>query len=536
MSRRRYNLWISNSVASPRAALLAAAGLVSLALLGATVSTAQDSAPRRSGAIIPIAGEIEPVLRDSIERRMSEARREGITTLIFEMDTPGGRVDAALDIFRLIERFDGRTIAWVNPEAYSAGALISVACDEIWMSPDGSIGDCAPILISPAGPEGGDEALRAKMESPILERFRDAAARNEYNQLLARAMVTMDQEVWWLERIDDPDERKFVDTEEKVALIDDVAEEDREWQLVEGYTEPGSDRQRNIAQPIVRGDELLTMSSSEAIAFGFARGLAQTSSELAEALNLATPLLAFERSGWEVFAAWLNSPLIRGLLLIILFVGAYTELQSPGLIVPGAAALIALAILLAAPYAAGLATAWPIVLLILGLVLLAVEIFVLPGFGIAGLIGASLVIIALLGTFVPPDPQSPNFGLPDATIVWQGLANGLKVFVASVAISIAGILMLIRYLPQSKVAAGVITNNPRADELALSDAHLSIAQVGDVGIVTGDLRPAGQARFGQEIVAVRSQGEYVEAGRRVQVIKRDGMSIVVRPLADDDRA
>lgn len=512
-----------------------AALMALLAAFSGTSGAAAQAQSAAKGAIIPIRGVIDDVMRDSIERRIEEAQDAGVATLIFEMDTPGGVVTSALDIFRLIERADARTVAWVNPEAYSAGALISVACDEIWMSTGAAIGDCAPIAYAPgAGVQELGAAERAKAESPILQKFRDAAARNGYDQALSRAMVTVGEEVWWLQRVDDPDDRRFVTGEEKVKLIDEVEDDERNWQLVESFTNAVTGDEYPVSQPVDAADTLLTMSTAEAIAFGFARGMASDDVELAQRLNLTGTLMKFERTGWEVFAGWLNSPMVRLVLMAIVFVGAYMEFQSPGLIFPGVAALIALAIVLAAPYAAGLATAWPIVLFAVGLILLAIEIFVIPGFGIAGAIGLAALLMALIGSFLPPDPQMPDFGMPDMSRLWQGLKSAIQVLIGSIAVSFVGIVLLIRYLPETRVAGGILSGNPVLPTDVPVDHRTEVAQIGDVGIVTGTLRPGGQARFGQEVVEVTSQGEYIESGRRVQVIRREGMSVVVRPLSDEN--
>lgn len=515
------------------------AGAAAVLLLVAWPLAAQSTRPAGTGALIPIRGVIDDIQRDSLERRIEEARAAGADTLVFDLDTPGGLVSSALDICALIERQgdDVRTVAWVNPQALSAGAMISVSCDEIWMSPSSSLGDCAPIMIVPlAGPQELGETERAKAESPILQRFRDAAARNGYSQLLSRAMVTMGEEVWWLEKMDDPQERRFVSGPEKQELIDEVEPSERVWRLVSSYQLPGERREVPVTQPVDRADSLLTMGENDAVAFGFARGIARNVEELTTRLGLAAPPAQLDVSGWESFATWLNDPLVRGLLLIIVFVAGYMELQSPGLIVPGAVALVALAVFLAAPYAAGLASIWTIAILVLGLLLLAAEILVIPGFGVAGVLGVILILIGVIGSFVPAEPSLPTFSLPNLQTTWDGIVTGIKVLMGSLAISVAGILLLVKYLPQSPAAVGVLTDNPENPALAVVDASAAVAQVGDVGVVTGDLRPGGQARFGQEIVDVSSQSGYVEAGRRVQVIRREGMSIVVRPLPEEHQA
>ncbi|MEW6251122.1 MAG: NfeD family protein [Planctomycetota bacterium] len=506
-----------------------------LALTLLCPAAAADEPGRAAGVIVTIKDEIDDILRDSLERRLTEAREAGAQVIVLELDTPGGLVTSALDIARMVKDTpaDVHMVAWVHPRAYSAGALIALAADEIWMSPSSSIGDAAPIAITPAGgvQELG-ETERAKAESPILQEFRDSAARNGYNQLLTRAMVSLGTEVWWLEHTQ-TGERRFVTLEEKETLFDDADEAEREWKLVDEYTVTvdGQPKEIPVSQPLIGESELLTMSQYDAIAFGFARGIAGTVPELAEELQLAGTPARLEMNGWESFARWLNSPIIRGILLIIVLLGAYLEFHTPGAIVPGVTALIALVIFLAAPYAAGLASVWTFVLLGLGVILIGLEIFVIPGFGIAGIAGGVLVIVALLGSFVPAEPGAPPFSLPDLRGTWSALLTGLKVLTVSTLISLAGIILLAQYLPRTKLATGLVSENPELP--ATSGPEPTLALPGDVGVVTGDLRPAGQARFGHEIVDVCSQGMYVPAGQRVQVIRREGMNVVVRPLPEE---
>ena len=147
-----------------------------------------------------------------------------------------------------------------------------------------------------------------------------------------------------------------------------------------------------------------------------------------------------------------------------------------------------------------------------------------------------LILISFIGTFVPsepvPDPGNPPwFNWPSLPGTWDALRYGITVLSSSVIIAVMGILLIARYLPQLSVGRRLIPVNPVAGEMALANPHPDVALVGDIGIVSGDLRPGGQARFGQEIVDVMSQGEYVEAGRRVQVINRAGISPVLQDEA-----
>ncbi|MGD8451895.1 MAG: NfeD family protein [Phycisphaerae bacterium] len=529
------------------------AGLAGATLLLALPLLASTPARKGGAVVIPIRGEISDIMRDSVSRRLDQAKADGATTVIFEMDTLGGLVTSALDICRLIKNLpaDVHTVAWVNDKAYSAGAMISVSCQQIIMSKASSIGDCAPIMVTPTG--GLEEMApteRAKMESPVLQEFRDSAIENGYDPLLLRAMVTVGEEVWWVEN-PETGERRFVTTEQKAELLGEKKlftpeGEPPKWQLVEKYTiqrSGGEAREITAKQPVDASGELLTVSQSEAAAYGLASGIASTLDEVGEQLGLQSSPAYLDITGWELFVMWLNSPLVRGILFAIVLIGAYIEFQSPGLILPGATAAVALVIFLAAPFAAGLADVWTFVLLGLGLILLAAEIFVIPGFGVAGILGIALIVIALIGTFVPSEPapggpdDAPWFSWPSLPGTWNALQQGIIYLSGSIIIAFIGILLVIRYLPQTAIGRRLIPPNPEHRTLTLNDPRQAVALIGEVGIVTGDLRPGGQARFGQEIVDVQSQGEYVEAGRRVQVLRHEGMRIVVRPLpAEGDSA
>ncbi|MBU0639774.1 MAG: ATP-dependent Clp protease proteolytic subunit [Planctomycetes bacterium] len=494
----------------------------------------QSPAASTQAVVVPIKGVISDILHDSVQRRVTEAQAAGAKTIIFEMDTPGGMVTSALDVCTLIKELpdDVHTVAWVHPQAYSAGAMISVACKEIVMSTRSSIGDCAPIMVSPVGglQELG-EAERAKAESPVLEEFADSAARNGYPALLCRAMVTVGEEVWWLEHAETK-ERKFANAAQKKSLIDDLEPAQREWQLVTEYIDANGGQPRPVEQPIDHASSLLTLSQSQAVAFGFARAIAGDLAALGEHLGLSAVPTYHEISGWEKFAMWLNSPLVRGILFVIMLIGGYIEFQSPGLILPGAVAVVALGIFLGAPYVAGLANIWTIILLVVGLILLALEIFVIPGFGVAGICGVLLILVAFVGTFVPAEPGSPAFSWPNLQGTWEAIKTGIIVLSSSMIIAVIGILLLARYLPELPGGRRLVLANPDAAAMALVDPHPDVALVGDIGVVVGDLRPGGQVRFGTEIVDVHSQGEYVDAGRRVQVLEHEGPRVIVRPLPD----
>lgn len=505
------------------------------AMLG--LSSVGADGPRARVAIIPIEGEITDVLARSVERRIEEAKLQGVSSIVFRMNTPGGMVTSALDISAAIKKLPSEnisTVAWVKDQAYSAGALISVAAQQIVMSPAGRIGDCAPIMISPTGgleELGGVE--RAKAESPVLQDFRDSAGRHGYDALLCRAMVQVGEEVWWLEN-STTQAREFVDAALKKERMGDVPEGTRAWRLVETFIDPLSGRSVPVKQPIDSASELLTLSQSEAVAFGLAKGIAADESALLKLLELgAGAPLVLEVSGWESFARWLNDPAIRGVFFVLMIIGAYLEFQKPGVIIPGAIAAVCLAVFLGAPYAAGLADIWTIVLLAIGAILLGVEVFVLPGFGVAGVAGVLLIVVSLLGTFVPREPGLPPFSWPQLPGTYSSLVTGVKVLTIGTFIGLAGIALMLKYLPRTRFSRHFLLPNTTNVEALALDPYRGVGEVGEVGVVVGALRPGGAARFGHAVVDVQSQGEYIEAGRRVQVVKHEGMTIVVRPVPDE---
>lgn len=504
--------------------------------------------------VITVRGEVTDILRDTIIRRIEEAKQGGAEVLIFEIDTFGGYVTSGIEIHQAIQGLPDstRTIAWVNQKAISAGAMIAMSCDEIWMSRSSSMGDSAPIVM---GDNEMGEAERAKIESPIMNVFRDSAARHNYPTLLARAMVQVGTEVWWIERKDvaegETPERRFVDGPEKLRLVGGTSDDemsdmfdrdgdpnDHEWRLVplvpEGIENPVGGR-FEITHPIDSDTELLTLTQSEAVIFGFAKGIASTIDELAEQLEVQRPEV-LETNPWESFAAWLNHPGVRGIFFVLALVGGYVEFQSPGLIIPGAIGMTSLIIFFTAPYVAGLQYYWPIAMLIIGIVLIAIE-FAIPGFGIFGIAGLFAIFVALVGTFLPTDlPVAPTGWIPSVGEAWEATRTAMLVLSLSVMGSVAGLLILLKYMPQLSVSRGLILGNPEGVTLQPYQRAAEVAALGDVGVVVGHLKPAGSVRFGNELVDAMSQGEYVEPGVKVQVVRREGMSVVVRPLAEESTA
>lgn len=479
------------------------------------------------GAIIRIDGEITMSMVDSLKRRVHEARSAGADPLVFEIDTPGGRIDAALSICDLIKnQADIKTVAWVNTNAHSAGALIAVACDEMVMARSSRIGDSQAIMGGPFGAMPIPEELLPKVLTPLLEEYDESAKLNGYSRVLCEAFVKPELEVWWLEHIE-TGEREFVFAEEK---YDRFMPKKREWKLVEVYRDEVLGRDIDVFQPIVRDDRLLELSAGEAMAFGFSRGVATQLDDVKARYKLAR-VLRVDPSWLERFTGWMTSFWVRGFLLVLILLGAYVEFHTPGVGVPGLVALISLGIFVGAPYLNGLANIWEVLFIIGGVSLMALELFVIPGFGIAGISGIALLFIGLLGTFVPDEwGRAVPLFLPTMPQTMDAIRVGIITMVSSMAASLVGIVMLSRFLPRMPLFRGIVPANPTPSQVQTDDPYRGAARIGDLGVSSGPLHPAGKARFGSVLVDVVTQGGYLEADTRVEVIERRGNHVVVRPV------
>jgi len=500
---------------------------------------ASQPAQGRRAAIVPIVDEINDITLASMKRRVDDARQMGASIVVFKMDTPGGLASSALEICTFLKNLtDLKTVAWVDPSAYSAGSLIALACDEVVMSSASKMGDCAPIIISPTeGLKELGETERAKAESPILKEFRDSAHRRHYDPLLCEAMVRLGYEIWWLENAADG-ERRFVLKRDKEELM---SQEGSQWKPVKTIHDPVSGTDIQLRQPVVEDRDLLTLTQTEALAFGFAKAIISNEQELRAHYGIAGDIIHFEPNWAEVVADFLSSPFIRTVLMMLIVLGIYTEFHAPGHFVGAIVAVVALLIFLGAPYLTGLADVWEILLVVIGLVLLVVELFVIPGFGVAGIVGIILILVGLIATFVPAEP-GPLI-VPRMPATWLGLKTGLQVVFGGLALSLVGAWLLNKYLPQIPGARGLFLPPAAAAEAstpaaggatATRDVFVPIGgaeplvRLGDVGTALTKLRPAGKAMINGRRVDVVTQGQMLDEGCSIEVVEVSSNRVVVR--------
>lgn len=520
-------------------------------------------------AVLTVEGVIDQVTLQSLERRLARVRQEGFDAVVLQIDTPGGDAVATLDICHLIKNnFPSNTVAWVNPKAFSAGTFMAVACREIVMSPHGKIGDAAPVNI--LGPIPPTE--RAKIEAPFISEITDSARRNHYDERLCRAFVTLGSGLWLLEN-DRTKARVVADAEEYEAVMgvppsagqagagaaqgapqdfrpwimeviqperrsasspttDEIAQSIEFEQQLPPTRQPLTAAQRgewSVVMQVVRPDQLLTLTTEEAIFFGIAKATIADDNDLKTFFG-ASEVVHFGESWSEGLVRFLISMPVRIVLIAVFLVALFLELASPGVGVFGATAAAALLILIGAPALAGLAQWWEVLLIICGLALLAAEFFVIPGFGIAGVMGAVCLIVGLVGTFVSSDLTSPA----SRDSLWTGVAATLGAFFAA-GVAIWFISRQIESMPLFRRAIlsaelgrpGVGDSEARPSLLGAMGATQRALQPGDVGVAASDLRPSGRGEFAGRIVDVQSAMGYIDRGTPIRIVAVDRFAIEV---------
>jgi membrane-bound serine protease (ClpP class) len=409
---------------------------------GASIGDANDISPEQpsvKAAVIICKGDISGTLYKSIQRRTQIARDKGAEYLIYEIQTYGGLVSAADEISKYFLKAgkEAHTVAYITTEAISAGALISVHCQDIIMLENTTIGDCAPITIMPNQKLEGVE--REKAESFIRGLFDRAANANGYPRALLRAMVTMQIEVYRVKNIKTGEDEYF----EK----DELPKDPNKYDL----------GNKELA---VRDDQLLTLIATDALEHDIARAVVKDLAGVLDFLSkrdgvtFAEEPIVLETLWSEEMVRWLNSPAVMGILVMLALLGVYVEFNTPGLGLPGLVAAICFAIIIGSKHLHGLANWVEVAVFLVGVVLLLVEIFILPGFGIAGFSGIVCIFAGLFGMLIrnAPDelpwPQDP-IAWNDFTWGVMGLAGGFIGFVVLAWV-------LAKYLPRMQFLSGLI--------------------------------------------------------------------------------
>ena len=414
---------------------------------------------------VEIDGMIDNALARYVERSIADAEGDGATAIVFEIDTFGGLLDAADVIRKAILTTDVPTIAVVSGNAASAGALITYAADKIVMTPGSSMG--AATAVDQTG-----EYAPEKIQSYTRGLMRATAEANGRDPDIAEAMV-----------------------DETLAV-------------------PG----------VVEEGQLLTLTSDEALRLKVADAVLPSADATASALGLESPTQVDHRATRaEKILRFLGSPAMASLLLLMMMGGLYFELQTPGVGFAGAIALVGAAMFFAPHYLLGLAQSWEIALFAVGLILIAIEVFVVPGFGVFGVAGIAMTLGALLVALVP----NIGFRFPTDGEIAQATVTLAVAMVLTVVLGFS----LARYLPQSERFSHLILTPSLDAATGHTSAETAYDLVGQRGVTITDLRPSGVVEIGGKRVQVVSQGPFVSSGATVEVLEARGSRVEVREVA-----
>ena len=442
----------------PRRAV--AALLLLMAAAGFVRSHAQAARP--IVYVMPIDGTIDLGLAPFLTRTIREAQQSGAAALLLDINTFGGRVDAAVAMRDALVNAPIRTIAFVNPRAISAGALIALASETIVITRGGTIGAAAPVVGGSGEPQPADE----KSVSYVRKEFSATAERRGRPPQFAEAMVDADVEI------------------------------------------PG----------VVARGKLLTLTTSEAMAHDIADFTADGISDALAAAGLPNADVRNVSQTWaETFVRFLTNPIVSSLLMTVGMLGLLVEIRTPGFALPGMVGVISLALFFWGHWIVQLAGWEELLLVATGVVLLGLELFVIPGFGVAG-VGGIVAIAAGLGM----------------TLVGEGAAASavIKAFgrvAVSILLALAGGLALLRLMPRLPFGNRlVLAAKMDAERGYSSPPDHDRLRLGRTGTALSPLRPAGVAEIDGARVDVVSDGGFIEAGAAVEVTRVDGNRIVVR--------
>ena len=456
--------------------LLVAAALIS----SVSPAHARDEIARGDIVVVPLQGEVSESMFLFLRRVQKAAETAGASAFVLDMNTHGGRLDSAEKITNLLHQAKIPTFTFINTNAGSAGALIALATKHIYMAPVSAIGAAAPVLSSGEDLPGTAKEKTISYWSALV---RGSATRNGHNPDIGEAFMDKEKEVKIGERVVHP----------KGTLLTLNAQE---------------------ASEVIDGKPLL------------ARGVADSVNDLVRKAELKGNLATIKPAGFERLAFWITA--LAPLLLLGGMIGLYLEFKIPGTGLPGVFAAVCFALFFLGHYFAGLA-GWEVVaLFVLGVVLVLAEIFIFAHTTIlVGVAGVFLMLGALLWAMIDRYPGQRL--LPTAQMLHVPLFNLMLALIATV---IAGVI-LARFLPRTSVYRRFVLSAdiPPGPSLAGAPRDFGAAyhvSTGAAGTAVTTLRPSGKARFGDYIVDVVTEGDFIAADTAVSVVSTDGMRVVVK--------
>ncbi len=431
--------------------------------------------------VIPIEGVIERALLYVVRRGIDEAIKENANAIIFDMDTPGGRVDVTEDIIRTMIDLPTNivTYTFIDKDALSAGSMIAISTKHIYMAPGSRIGASA-IVTSTGDIEDGD--MKEKHVSALTALVRSAAERNGH----------------------DPD------------LIESMIRKDIEYKLGD--------------EVICKEGQLLTLNDSEAAKTVkrdgteeplLSAGTAKTLEDMLEQAGLKNATIRkIEISSVEKIARFIE--LFAFIFLAGGLLGIYIEFKTPGFGIPGLAGIALLAIFFWGHHIVGVSGSIEMIIFVIGIILLALEIFVIPGFGVAGIAGLALIVISLFMAMVEHIPGGNWYQLP--VVEMEGAFTNLGI---SLSMSLILGLIVAKYLPKTRGFQHLMLSTELDSAHGVTASSPTDDLFGAKGIAITNLHPAGFATVNGKRINVVAHGAFIDANTAIVVAETHGNRIVV---------
>lgn len=426
--------------------------------------------------ILPLKDEIGSTTWQHTRSALAEANRMDADILLLHINTYGGSVLHADSIRTALLHYPKPVIAFVDNNAASAGALIALACDTVYMRTDATMGAVTVVngTDGSAAPDKYQSYMRAMMRATAESHGKDSLGRWRRDPLIAEAMV-------------DP---------------------------------------QVTVKGLIDSTRVLTFTAGEAKKWGYADGTGENIDEVLKANGVDDYRLKEFSASWvDELLGFLTNPAVQGILIMLIVGGIYFELQTPGMGFPSVVAIMAAVLYFLPLYLTGIASSWVILLFIVGLLLLLLEIFVIPGFGVAGIAGIVCMAASILIGLVE------NFSFAPGRIDLKAVSNAVLTFVGGILGAAAVIVFLSsKYAPKGIGIKSELTHCQDVEDGYIGVDTAPVKLVGRNAVCVTDMRPAGKIEIDGEAYDAVSQTGFIDAGTDVTVCKYENAQLYVRAM------
>ena len=441
-----------------------------------------------------------------LKKVLTEAENKKIKAVVFELDTPGGRVDVALKYVTIMRRAAVPVIVYLNPRGISAGMIIALAGDRIVIDPHGTIGDAMPVQMGPDGAKPVTKRKPGTEKKPEEKKSRDE--KTDTPDILKQFM-----------KKDGPTpEEKRLTNQKFLSFffkeLETLAEKnDRPRRVVRAMADPYITLTKKRDGIDHKGDSPLTLSAKEALRLQVVDYQASSVKELLAKTGLSgVNVHRVKHDAFEDIASFLAHPALSGMLIVLGLIGIFIEIRTPGFGVPGMLGLTALTLFFLGHILAGHSDWGPPVVFFVGLMLITLEVFVIPGFGIVGVLGGGCLLISLM-------------------LAFGDMADGMRVVALSILVGIPLMIFLsVKVLPKSAMFKRLTLATEQEKANGYSSYDVDDSTVGKRGTALCALRPAGIAEIENTRYDVVTRGDWIERGAAIEVVDLKGMRMVVKKI------